>query len=120
MPPMLPIWRSTITRSGSCSSTAGATAWPVSTSMISVSGSPTTADDIGPHRRGVAGHHDRAHGRQANGCRPASAKTWSATSPRPWTSWTSTSSSGTSATGDGATWATRAAKAASSRRFTAW
>ena len=43
MPPMLPIWRSTMTRSGSCSSTAGATAWPESTSMMSVSGSPTTA-----------------------------------------------------------------------------
>ena len=32
-----------MTRSGSCSSTAGATPWPESTSMISVPGSPTTA-----------------------------------------------------------------------------
>ena len=30
-----------------------------STSTTSVSGSPTTADDLGPHRRGVAGHQDR-------------------------------------------------------------
>ena len=30
-------------------------------------------DDLGPHRGGVAGHQDRAHGGQANGCaeRPA-------------------------------------------------
>ncbi len=57
-----------MTRSGSCSSTAGATAWPESTSMMSVPGLAHHGDDVGPHRRGVAGHHDRAHGRQANGC----------------------------------------------------